>query len=512
MALILTNLKALVVVLGIAIAVFIVAKPICLRFMQEDAFTRRRNVWLALTLTAFISPSFWLFVVIAIPLLAWSVRKDPNPIALYLLVMQVIPQSIALEIPVIGIHHLFDIHIYRILSFALLLPVTWRLIQSRDNTRSVRPTSMDILLIAYGVLTLVLLMPYESITHTLRRGFLFTIDALLLYFVVSRTCTSRNAIVEAMASFCLACAIFAPLALFESLRHWLLYTGIGEQWGHALEFAYLLREDTLRAQVSAGHSIPLGYMMAIGFGFWLYLSSRVESRSLGFAVAMWMWMGLIAAYSRAPWIIALVVFLAYPAFSPGGSARFFKALLVTAVIGSLVAVSPIGERILDNIPFVGTVDAGSVTYRQRLAEMSWELIKQNPFFGSPFVLLYLEDLRQGQGIIDLMNTYATVAMYYGLVGLALFVGFFVTGMWNAYRVAKSSARSDPQLSLLGVNVIACMVGSLFMMATGGFGAALEKTSYVLIGLLAGYAQLSQLRRTTDDRHFQAKWDHSPVRR
>ena len=50
-----TNLKAMIVVLAIAMAVFIIAKPICLRFMAEHDFSRRRNVWFALTLAAFIS-------------------------------------------------------------------------------------------------------------------------------------------------------------------------------------------------------------------------------------------------------------------------------------------------------------------------------------------------------------------------------------------------------------------------------------------------------------------------
>ena len=59
----------------------------------------------------------------------------------------------------------------------------------------------------------------------MRRGFLFCIDVLVLYFVVSRTCTSRKAIVESMASFCLACAIFAPLALFESLKRLVVVCG-----------------------------------------------------------------------------------------------------------------------------------------------------------------------------------------------------------------------------------------------------------------------------------------------
>ena len=194
----------MIVVLSIAMAVFIIAKPICLRFMAEDEFARRRNVWFALTLTAFTSPSFWLFVLVAMPLLAWSARKDTNPVALYVLVMYVIP-PLGLQIPVVGINELFELNSYRILAFAILIPAAWRLMHSAEKTGSGGSLAlMDVLILAYGALQLVLLMPYESITHTMRRGFLFFIDVLVIYYVVSRTCTNRRAIVETMASFCLA--------------------------------------------------------------------------------------------------------------------------------------------------------------------------------------------------------------------------------------------------------------------------------------------------------------------
>ena len=488
------NLKALIVVLGIAMAVFAIAKPICLRFIAEGDYLRRRNIWIAMTVIAFITPDFWVFVFVAMPIFALSARKDTNPVAFYLLVMHVIP-PIGMEIPVVVINKLFELNNYRILAFTILIPTAWRLVQSNDKNKLGELTRMDILILVYLGLQLVLLMPYESITNTMRRGFLFSIDDLLVYFVVSRTCTNRRAIAESMASFCLACAILAPLALYESLRGWLLYQGIGEEWGNPTPFVYLMRDGTLRAQVSAGHALALGYMMAIAFGFWLYLRSRIQSKALTISVAIWMWVGLLAAYSRAPWLVAVVIFFAYVALGPNGPARFFKSLLIATFVAGLVLFSPIGERVIDNLPFVGTVDAANVIYRQQFLEISWQLIKQNPFFGNPFILLYLEDLRQGQGIIDLINTYTTIAMYYGLVGLSILVGFFLIGIWNVHRIVKQSAGSDPDKSLLGVSLIICMFGTLLMMAAGSFGTSLEKMFYVLAGLAAGYAQLGQAKET-----------------
>src|SRR4051794_11123558 len=111
----LINLKAMIIILAVAIAVFAIAKPVCLRFMAENDFERRRNVWLVLTVTAFISPSFWLYVLVALVLLGWAARKDTNPVALFLLVMHVISPNDSLPIPVSGINQLFEVSNYRIL-------------------------------------------------------------------------------------------------------------------------------------------------------------------------------------------------------------------------------------------------------------------------------------------------------------------------------------------------------------------------------------------------------------
>jgi len=483
----LLNLKAMIVVLTVAMAVFVIAKPVCLRFMTEEDFTRRRNVWIALTLTAFLSPSFWLYAFVAIVVLAWAGWRDPNPAALYLLVLFAIPPGVGLQLPVVGINQLFELDNYRILSFAILVPAAWRLIRSRDKRATGGFSSMDALVLTYAGFQLIQLMPYESITNTMRRAFLLVIDVLVAYFVASRSCTSRRAIVEAMASFCLICAIFAPLALFESLKGWLLYVGIGTRWGSPVPWAYLFRAGDLRAQVSVGHSLALGYIMAIAFGFWLYLGSRTRSSLLTVLGGIVMWIGLIATYSRGPWIVAVVIFFAFLAIGPNGTPRLLKAALISAVVIGLVLISPIGGRVIESLPFVGSVGAGTVTYRERLAEQAWQQIQQHPFLGNPFVLKHLEDLRQGQGIIDLVNAYASVAMFYGLLGLSLFVGTFLVGIAGAIRTAKGAAQSDADLRWLGSALIACMVGTLVMLGIGSLDRG--QTLYAFAGLLAAYARL-----------------------
>src|SRR2546421_645051 len=118
------NFKALIIILAFAALVFRLAKPVARKFSSECDFSRRRNVWFVLTIVGFISPNFWLFALVAVPLLFSAGRKDTNPVAFYLLLLHVIP-AIGIDIPVVGIKRLFQLDIYRLLSFCVLIPTTW---------------------------------------------------------------------------------------------------------------------------------------------------------------------------------------------------------------------------------------------------------------------------------------------------------------------------------------------------------------------------------------------------
>jgi hypothetical protein len=494
----LQSLKDLIVVLAFALVIFRLGKPIALRFASEADFARRRNVWLALTTVAFLSPSFWFFVVLAIPVLIWARRKDPNPVALYLLLLHVIP-SLLIAIPVVGINELFSLDNYRLLSFCILVPVALRIRQGTGRGPTTGLQTMDYLLLAFGALYVAFYVPpdlpnhvilHDSLTNVVRRALLFLVDAYALYFVVSRGCTTRGQILDAMAAFCLGCAIMALVAAFESVRHWLLYADLQVRWIGIYSRLYLERGGVLRAEASAGHSLALGYLLAIAFGFWLYLQTHVDSRRLRWAVTALLWLGLVAAYSRGPWVGAVAIYLAFMAVGPGSFGRIFKAATVVAVVLGIISFSPLGDRIVKVLPFMGGgVDQANVAYRQQLAARSWQLILDHPLLGDQLALSKMEDLRQGEGIIDLVNTYASVALFYGLIGLFLFVGFALLGLIRAYRTARETAVSDPDFARLGTSLVACILGTLLMLFDASFILGYEKMFYVLAGLATAYVQL-----------------------
>jgi hypothetical protein len=488
--------KELLVVLVISAMVFYFARSVALRFCSEPDFSRRRNVWFTLTAVAFLSPNFWLFVLVAVPLLTWATRKDANPVALYLLILQAVP-SISVNIPAPGINGLFQLDYHRLLSLCVLVPTALRLRRSKGTRPDRRLSATDVLILAFGAMQILRFIEpdlptlvEDSATNLLRRGVLFFLDVFVLYVVVSRSCSRRPLIVEAVAALCLSCVVMAALATFESLHHWLLYWDLMARWSvdNKFAFAYPMRGGLLRAEVSCRTPLELGLLLAIGIGLWTYLQSHENRLKVRIGVAALLWIGLLVTYSRGPWAGAVAICFILAALRPGALSRLGKMLGAVALAAGGLLLTPFGERLLEMLPFARRSIDETFLYRQRLAERAWEQITAHPYFGSGFAYFELPDMRQGQGIIDLVNTYASTALFYGVIGLVLFLGPILIALATVHRRVRAIAESDPDAALLGVSLVACMLGMLLMLASDSFLGASVRLFYVLVGFAVGYTQ------------------------
>jgi O-Antigen ligase len=488
--------KAFILVMVITTIVFALARPVIGTLIPPGDYARRRNVWLALTAAAFMLPSFWLFIVVAAVLLAWAGLKDSNPVALYMALLLAVPPiqeymtGLGLVKYIISFDHL------RVLSLVVLLPLAARMwIRRHEEPRALAPTKAltvaHVLLFGYLLLQFGLRFPYLSVTASLRSLVETSIDVLIPYFVIVYYCRNRESLVDAMASFALTMIVLAPLALVEFAKGGLLYQGIEDRWGAASIIQYLTRGDFLRAQVTSGNSIVLGNAFAVALGFWLYLQTRIHfapGRWLGLAAII---SGLVASLARGPWVGAFVALIAYQALGPNAGRRTLKtAALLLVVVGATLA-SPYADKVIHFLPFVGDINSETIGYRERLAEVSLRLVQQSPFFGTPFYMADMEELRQGQGIIDIVNTYAGVALSSGLVGLALFSGFFFVMTLACIRTVRAYAPVDPDFSLLGAGLSASLIGALLIIATTSYYLSIPPILYGLAGLMAAYVRLGR---------------------
>ena len=491
------SLKELIVVLVIALTIFKFAKPVAFLFTEQEDFARRRNTWCAVTVAAFLCPIFWLFCLVAIPVLISAGRKDSNPGALYLLLMYVVP-DFSWRVPMVGLSYFFDLDFQLLLSLCVMTPAALRLLRSKEKRAQFK--FLDYCLLTYlGLTSAHFILPEISrgvvmtptLTDCLRRAFEFFFTIYVPYFVLSRSGSNRRQIQDILAAFCLACAVMAALGTFESAKHWLLYGEMRSNWGPEYN-PYLMRGESIRAMASTVHPLVLGYLLAVAFGLWLFLKSNVQSKLTRNAGIFLFWCGLLAAYSRGPWLGAIAIYLVYVALSGRSISKLLKATVALAFAALAVAISPFGDKITKVIPFFGgTVDAGNITYRQRLLDRAWQIVQESPLLGDQYAFLKMEDLRQGQGIIDLMNGFVNILLDNGFLGLSLFLLFVMIGIVRAWILNRETIRADAELSRMGASLVACILGTLVMMWVGGL---IVTSTCVLVGLAAAYADLGRLQQ------------------
>ncbi len=483
-------LRALVVILFLSITVFAFERKFATGIISSADFTRRRNLWFVLTLTAFLVNSFWIYVLIAIPLLIYSIRRETNQPALFFFILFALPAA-TIPIPGIGlVNYLFDLSQARLLELIILLPSFFELNRQNKSLPFGR-TGPDKFLAMYLLLQVGTSLGGASLTDSLRHNFYLFIDIFLPYFVMSRALKNLQDFRAALLSFVLATMVLALLAVFEGYRSWLLYTSLHNSLGMAERQMYLARDGGLRAIVTAENSIALGYLMVVGIGFHLFLQHSITKK-----LYRWLGMGLLAAgmlaaLSRGPWVGAVVLLVIFAATGRYAVRRLMGLGLAVMLALSLLAVLPGGERIINLLPFIGTTDKGNIDYREQLITNSIIVIQRNPWFGSFDYLKEpeMEALRTGEHIIDIVNSYLGIVLEQGLIGLGLFVGFFAMTLLGIYRAMSSIPDMDSEERLLGRALLATLVSIMVIIFTVSSISIIPIVYWSVAGLGVAYAQM-----------------------
>jgi len=486
------HLKALIVILALAAVTFAFARgPACAIATDAGDFARRRNAWLGVTAAAFLAHNFWVYIVAAAAILFVAARREPNRPAMYFLLLFAVP-AIPAQIPGFGvIQHFFTIDWLRLLSLMVLLPA-FLVLRNQPGTERFGSTFADKLLAAYLVLQILLMFTVSSFTNMLRVGVFYAfIDVFLPYYVASRALRTLPQFRDALMGFVLAALLLAATGAFEVLRHWLLYASLDRALDVYWDLGdYLARGgEDLRALGTTGQPIPFGYVMAVAGGFLLYLARNAGKPLMWGLAAALLGAGMLAALSRGPWVGAAAIVVLYIATGPGAARSFAKLALLLVLAVPLLMATDGGQRVIDLLPFVGSAGSDTVTYRQQLATISLQVILANPFFGA-FDYIYspaMQDLKQGQGIVDIVNTYLSVGLGNGMVGLALFTGFFLSIAVGIFRAMRGVADRNDERHTLGRALLATLLGIMVTIATVSSITVIPVIYWSVAGLGAGYA-------------------------
>ena len=248
--------------------------------------------------------------------------------------------------------------------------------------------------------------------------------------------------------------------------------------------------------------------MAVALAFYAYAQSFLRDRRVAALLFGLLLIGLYAPVSRGPWIGAAACLVVMLLTGPNKMSRIGKVIAIGIPVAVGLAFSPFGEKLIDLLPFVGTVDDFNVTYRQRLFEVSMQVMWLHPVFGSFDYLSapVMQEMVQGEGIIDMVNTYLSIALSYGLVGLGLFVAVFLAAVFSVARGIWQHT-SGSEMQDLGRALHAALVGALITIATVSSILIVPTVYWVLAGLCTGYGVLASRARAAEGAyptHFAAR--------
>lgn len=495
------HLKALVVVLILSTVVFVFAKaPACAMASTTGNFDRRRNLWIGITLSLFLAHNFWIYICFAGALLLVAQAREPNKLAMYFFVLLAAP-AIPGQVTGLGVvNFLFDVHYIRLLSLAVLFPA-FLYLRKQPGVEPFGRLFPDKLVAGYLILLPLLMMAHAPFTVTLRQAVFYPfIDIFLVYYVASRGLKSVGDFRDALMAFLVAALVLSLTLVFESARRWLMYHAVEQaldsHWGFG---QYLYRGANLRASGTTGHGLAAGYVVAVSMGLFLYLRTLVSSPTTRSLAWLLLAAGILVPISRSAWVGATIMLLVFIATGPTPVRGYAKLAMIGIVVVPLILVSPMGTTIIDHLPWIGTVENANVVARGLLAEVSTQVILENPVFGrfdyidNPLI----QALRGSDGIIDLVNCYVIVGLSSGLVGLSFYAGSFLAAGFGIYKGMRSLADKNDERHVLGQALLAALLGIMFIIGTVAPMEVIQAVYWSVTGVGVAYARMLVRGKASD---------------
>jgi hypothetical protein len=422
-------LKLLLEVLVAAGACAFVMRKAFAGLLTEGEYRRAWVTLLVGTAIAFLARSPALFLVgVGITGLAAASsigRGVPGRLAVFTLLSLCLP-SISLSLDgFAGVNRLLVLNDIKLLAILLLAVPAMRLLGRRRTEKRNRFLLVDLAVFGYQIMRIALQFGSMSGTGLARLFVEAVIDTLLPYYVLTRGIDNARDLRFVMSHFLLACVFAGAVALMEFVLRHNIYTELEYVYGIRWQLTHtLFRNGLARVQAMTPVPIILAFVMSYTIGLWIWMKGgqwRSKEFLVGFVA---LWIALIVTWSRGPLLGALVLMFSLFILRSVSGVAFRRLLIVGVVLGVVAKMMGADQFILQVLAKVfgsSEVDFGSIDYRHQLLDTSLSLIRQSPWFGVRDYQAQMQDLQQGEHIIDIVNTYIAVTLDAGLVGLFLYL-------------------------------------------------------------------------------------------
>lgn len=483
------TVRSLIFILLIGFISFALASYLIGNNVSKKELNSWRNLWFLFQSLAFLSPNIWIFYGGVLAITTFFIPKEPyRRVSTYVFLLSSLP-LLSVNLSGLGItNYLFTLNFARALAIFILLPTFFILLQKNTRQLYLFRLPVDKFVVLFLLFISLLDFRDDTFTNGLRFTFLHFIDYFLPYYVISRTVTNLERINKIIFAIILSISISAFIGLFEGIKHWHIYNQLVQHLLDTRLSANDVRGGILRAAATFMTPIALGYVITIAYGFYLYLSPLISNKSLRKIVPLGLIITLLTTVSRGPWVGFAFLSLIYISTGKHKVNHYLKLLFGSLASLPILLSTSFGQKFIDLLPFIGTIRADTVDYRDRLIEMSSIVIQQNPLFGSTTYLdtPEMQSMMQGEGIIDLVNSYIQIALAYGYIGLILFSCIFIVLLWQIYKSMKLLPKEQEDLFRLGRSLFSILFAVALIIYTVSSVDYIPYYYWILFGLSSSY--------------------------
>lgn len=439
---------------------------------------------LAIPPIAFAMPKLVLLHVVYFMIVPVFANRRYQIVPTYIFALMLLPEF---KSPVmIGPVYLFFGTIYDSLGLGALLTMLMRF-----PARSLVKTPSDI-----PFLIILLVMLFGRGRDTTATNFLRSCVEILLaygipYYIVSRAIKSFDDIKRVMLYMSCAAVMVSVVMFYETLRTWPLYRILYLHYGMDLAAMVKLRSGWLRATGTGVEATSMAFVLVPCFIATVCSRRAFASTTHYVGLLAVLGLGLLSPQSRGALVGLLFGITAMNLYLRRRASVVSVMFLAACLAGAMLIVpaeSRLGSMLGKSADTVGTSD-----YRKDLLRRGMEEIGKRPLAGvsEAVVLENLADLKQGEGIIDFVNTYLYIALITGIIGLIAFAVGLGAQPLAFWRMRGSLSSSDVNVEIVAF-VFAGLLTLMEMIAFTSLGG--RPTNFLMMFIGFGAAMLSMMRQ------------------
>lgn len=435
-----TTIKAYIVIMAIGIACYFIWQSATKKLLVvgDDAGINRHvnkayfTSWAIITSIVFLSFNYYLFAILAMFAIYRGLKNmsTSHRGGFYIFLLLGV-SSVNFTLPgFFGINKLFNISWATLLGFAFLI-----FMQNNSPSGNKKKNIIDVFVLWFWLLVSALSFRETTTTDGLRETFIYLNLIVVPYFIARKFVREPEELQWVFYGFVFIVLIISGIGIFESIKNWLLYGSLGGALNlpESAITSYKYRAGFLRVSSTLGNINLAGVCGGALIVYYYLISNSKKSNSqwLIFLVVLY---ALFATHSRAPWLVSTAMILFYVAKTKGA-----KGVIRLSGYGFLLGLLLLASGALDSVVSGFMLkDSYNVDYRERLLTLGLNEMKKYPLFGNLhfYSAPGLQELIQGEGIIDIVNTFLQIGLKFGLIAVGFFTWLVV--LWPLYLYKNNS--------------------------------------------------------------------------